>query len=157
MVAFHWVVDRIGVWIGWRLHQSFVGFNLNIITDHYVGIEDLILVLLTGHLIAVFFAAVASIHSEVDALAPHTLVGVVDVESILSVNLFRVNITSPVPKSQAFGFLIIFVRNDLDLLVVMGPKWKILDDLNREDFPVISRFSFLKLCVNLFPEFACLV
>ena len=114
------------------------------------------MVLLAGHLMAVARAAVISIHSKVDALTPHTLVRVVNVEAIFGVNLSRFMLARPMPKSQAFGYRTGLHRHVLDLLSVKSPELKILDRLNLYNLSVI-RFLLIKLSGYILPQLASLI
>jgi len=65
-------------------------------------------------------------------------------------------LTSPVPKSQAFGCLTSLHRDVLDLLLVLGPQLEILDHVNLYNLRVI-RPLLIELSGDIEPQLVCLI
>lgn len=75
------------------------------LTNHHIGKEDLIFILLIRNRIFVdSAAAVISIYSKVDGLTPHTLVRVVNVEANTTVDYLWRSIFCSMPKFKAVWF-----------------------------------------------------
>ena len=83
-----------------RLSQVFVVVRLrvDVVSGHYVRKKYLEGIIQIGDLMTVVGAAVVGVHREVDALAPHALVRVVNVEAFLADDL-RVSASCAVPQT----------------------------------------------------------